>query len=129
MLLYVPPTSALTENEVRADLMKAYEAVEKAESAGGDVHNLVLILNDATRRIPGASEAQLIDIKALVDLVLIEAPRIEIQGAEKITNQLYIVVVVMMIITAMTLVLWRSMSHWFWTAWLRMHRGWRVEKT
>jgi len=123
-----PKCNALTEDGVNNDLAKAYEAVALAESAGGDVHNLITTLNEAARMIPGASQTQLENAKSLIDSVQTHAPQVQTQGAQRITNRLIFTGASITVIAFLAAILWIRGSKWFWEAWLRVHRGWRIER-
>jgi hypothetical protein len=119
---------ALTEDEVRDDLSKGYEAVARAEGAGGDVSELVLMLDKAARIIPGASEAQLSEARDLIARVESQAPLVEAQGGERLTSRLYVTVFALIVIALLGVITWVRGSRWILDVWLRAHRGWRVER-
>jgi hypothetical protein len=129
VLSRIHPIAALTEEDVRAELATAYEAVARAEAAGGFVAGMVSQLDDVARKLPGASPDSLVVYKSMVDAVLSEAPGVEAQGRQRITNRFIVVGVALAIIVALGVTVWTCGSLWFWEAWLRSHDGWRVERT
>jgi hypothetical protein len=128
VLSSVPSVAALTEDDVRAELATAYEAVARAEAAGGYVAGMASQLDDVARKLPGASPDSLAMYKSMVDSVLAEASSSEVQGSQRITNRLIVVGVVLVVIAALGVAVWTRGSKWFWGAWLRSHGGWRIER-
>lgn len=120
---------ALTEEGIRGDLAEAYEAVYRAEAAGGDIHELIPKLDEAARLIQGASPASMEQAKTLIDQVKTQVPQIQTQGEQTRTNRLYLTAAALIIIGSLIIIIWRRGSHWFFNSWLKTHKGWVVEKT
>jgi len=129
VLSSIHPVAALTEDDVRAELATAYEAIAKAEAAGGSVAGLATQLDNVARKLPGAPPDLLVTDKSILDAVLAEASSAEAQGKQRTTNRLIVVGAALAVIAALGVVVWMSGSKWFWGAWLRAHNGWRVERT
>ncbi|MGD0803105.1 MAG: hypothetical protein ABSA11_03430 [Candidatus Bathyarchaeia archaeon] len=118
----------MTESDVRTELATAYEAVAKAEVAGGNVTALVSQLDDIARKLPGASPDSLATYKSTLDDVLAKAPVAETQGSLRITSRLIVVAGVLIVIAALGVAVYTRGSRWFWGLWLRTHSGWRVAR-
>lgn len=71
VLLSVPSARALTEDDVRADLARAYESVARAEAAGGRVSGIVSQLDDVARKL---SDATLISLEVYKTMIESRAP-------------------------------------------------------
>jgi hypothetical protein len=128
VLLSVPSAGALTEDDVRDDLARAYESVVRAEAAGGYVAGMVSQLDDVARKLPDATPASLEAYNTMIDAVMVEAASAEVAGRQSGTIRLYEVVTVVMIIVVLGVLFWSRGSRWFWGAWLQAHRGWKVER-
>jgi hypothetical protein len=124
----VPLVAALTEADVRVEIGTAYEAVARAEAAGGYVTGLVSRLDYVASKLPGASPDSLVMYKSIVDDVLTEASSAETQGSQRTTNRLIVVGIVLVVIAVLGVAVWTRGSRWFWGAWLRAHSGWRIER-
>jgi hypothetical protein len=118
----------LTEEDVRGDLVKAYDAVSRAEVAGADVHVLILMLDEAARMIPGASGSVLEQADQIISSVQTQAPVAQIQGEQRLTNRFIFVALALIILSVLAVAVWFKGSGWFWGLWLKSHSGWRVEK-
>jgi hypothetical protein len=129
VLLSVPSVTALTEDEVRAELMRAYESVATAEEAGGYVIDMVSLLDEIARNLPNAAPDQLENYKTIINFILVKAAATEVSGRQSNINELYEIALVVLIIAVLGLLTWSKGSSWFWATWLRAHHGWRIERT
>jgi hypothetical protein len=129
VLLSAPSVTALTEDEIRAELMRAYESVATAEEAGGYVIDMVSLLDEIARNLPNAAPDQLENYKTIINFILVKAAATEVSGRQSNINELYEIALVVLIVAVLGLLIWSKGSSWFWATWLRAHHGWRIERT
>lgn len=128
VLISVPSVSALTEDEVRTDLMRAYEAVVRAEAAGGHVTDMVSQLNDIALKLPNATPGSLESYRTMIAVIIVKASSSEASGRANSINQLYEVTIIVLAIVVLSLLILAKGSHMFWAVWARAHRGWKIER-
>ncbi len=119
------PARAVTVDQARSDLASAYVAVESAEAAGGNVTALVWRLNIAAALI---DTGKVDEASQIIGEVMASAPQVQMVGAERITNRYIVTGVALVLLVAAGVLVWLRGSRWYWGAWLRAHRGWRIEK-
>ncbi len=126
--LVVPSAGAVTVDEARADLARAYVAVSSAEAAGGDVTVLTLRLNEAASLIDAGGSQKLDDAVRIINEVSAAAPLAQSAGAERITNRYIVTGLALVVLAVAGVAVWFRGSRWYWAGWLRAKRGWRVER-
>jgi len=126
--LMVPAVNAVTVDEAHSRLAQAYEAVAAAEAAGGNVTVLAWRLNEAASLIDAGGDVKLDDAVVIIDEVMATAPSVQAAGEERITTRYIVTGVVLVLLGAAGVLVWFRGSRWYWSAWLRARRGWRVER-
>jgi len=126
--LMVPAVNAVTVDEAHSRLAQAYEAVAAAEAAGGNVTVLAWRLNEAASLIDAGGDVKLDDAVVIIDEVMATAPSVQAAGEERITTRYIVTGVVLVLLAAAGVLVWFRGSRWYWSAWLRARRGWRVER-
>jgi len=124
----VPAVNAVTVDEAHSRLAQAYEAVAAAEAAGGNVTVLAWRLNEAASLIDAGGDVKLDDAVVIIDEVMATAPSVQAAGEERITTRYIVTGVVLVLLGAAGVLVWFRGSRWYWSAWLRARRGWRVER-
>ncbi len=124
----VPTASAVSVDDARSRLARAYEAVAAAEAAGGNVTVLAWRLNEAASLIDAGGDAKLEDAGRIIDEVLAAAPSVQAAGEERIMTRYIVTGIALVILAAAGVLVWFRGSRWYWGAWLRVKHGWRVER-
>jgi hypothetical protein len=122
------PVGAVTVDDARLRLSEAYVAVEAAEAAGGNVTVLAWRLNEAASLIDAGGDAGLVDAIRIIGEVEAAAPMVEAAGVERITGRYIVTGVALVVLAAAAVAVWFRGSRWYWGLWLRVKRGWRVER-
>jgi hypothetical protein len=128
LVLSAPVVNAVSVDDARSGLADAFAALSKAESAGGDVRELVLKLNSAATLIDKSGEANLGAADQIIRNVADQASGVEVAGAQRILYRYIAVSVSLVVLAAAGLLVWFRGSRLFWITWIRVKRGWRVER-
>ena len=128
LALSVMPVGAITRDEARAELAKAFVGVQRAERAYGYVAGLVEKLNTATRLLDVGGDDNVAQAAALISNVLALTPSVESLGNQAELTRLVLTGVSLVILGAAALLVWRYGSRVYWGLWLRVRGGWRVER-
>jgi hypothetical protein len=78
--------------------------------------------------IDAGGEMKLGDAMVIIDEVITTAPSVQTAGEERITNRYIVTGVVLVVLAVAGVLVWFRGSRWYWSAWLRARRGWRVER-
>ena len=127
-LLAVPHASAITQDDLRAELSDAFVAVSRAEGAGGDVSGLAERLGAAAALIDSGKPADLSQAESLIGEVARDAPLVESAGVQRINTRYIVTGASLVILGGAGVLVWFRGSDWFWRLWLRGKAGWRVER-
>jgi len=128
LVIVVPSVGAVTVEEARTNLARAYVVVSGAEAAGGNVTALAWRLNEAAALINAGGGDNLAKADGVINEVLAAAPQVQSAGAERITNRYIATGVVLVVLVVVGVAVWLRGSRWYWGAWVRAKRGWRVER-
>ena len=126
--LSFPMVCAVSVEDARSNLADAFIALSKAESAGGDVRDEMRILNTAATLIDEGGAVNLAAADQIIKGVSGQTSMIEVAGAQRITNRYIAVGVSLVVLAGAAIIVWFWGSRIFWVAWLRVKRGWRVER-
>lgn len=128
LVLSAPVVNAVSVDDARSGLADAFAALSKAEGAGGDVRELMLKLNSAAALIDKGGEANLGAADQIIRNVAGQASGVEVAGAQRILYRYIAVSVSLVVLAAAGLLVWFRGSRLFWVTWIRVKRGWRVER-
>jgi hypothetical protein len=128
LALSVSQVGAVSVDDARSRLADAYAALSRAESAGGNVDDLVLMLNSAAGLIDRGRDADLVVAESIIGEVAGLASGVGAAGAQRIQTRYIVTGVVLVVLAAAGVLVWFRGSRWFWLGWLRARRGWRVER-
>lgn len=115
----------VADEEVRINLVEAYEAVAEAEEAGGEVSGLLERLNDALGLM---EQGRFGEADIIVAEVLSRAPLVESTGAQGERYRLAVGVGTAVALVSLAAVSWLFGSRFIWRVWLRSRRGWVVRR-
>lgn len=115
--------TSLLNSEVESKIIKAYLAVRRAESVGGDVSEMVGLLNKA---IGCAFKGEVDDAESLLNLVLSLEPRVSEAGVEAGRSRLYTTIVGLTLASMVCIGLYFYFRRNLWLLWAKAYRGWRV---
>ena len=128
LAVLVAPVGAVTQDEARADLARAFVGVQRAERAYGNVGRLVGELNTAAHLLDVGGDDNVAKASALISDVLASTPSVESSGSQAQTTRLAIRGVLLGILGVAALLVWFYGSRVYWGLWLRARGGWRVER-
>jgi hypothetical protein len=114
------------EKELREKLLDAFDAVSRAESAGGDVSGLVEELREALELLGTGDEKDLEMAEKVLERVLAQAPAATELGAASLRMEYVWVGVVLGLVAVSAVGVWRLGPRIVWSLWLRSKRNWRV---
>jgi len=114
------------ETDGRSDLLVVFEAVEIAEKQGGEVSELVDELNLIIRLVEAGDSVGLSEVESRIVEVLSQAPIVGDMGARRVQFMRVKVGVLLGLLLASAVLVWRFGPRVFWSAWIRSKRGWRV---
>jgi hypothetical protein len=126
--LSFPMICAVSVEDSRSSLAGAFKALSRAESAGGDVRDEIRILNNAATLIDKGGAANLAAADQMIEGVVGQASTIEVAGSQRITNRYIVVGITLVVLVGAAVTVWFWGSRIFWVAWLRVKKGWRVER-
>ena len=123
------PVGAVTRDEARADLARAFVGVQRAERSFGYVTGLVDKLNTAARLLDTGGDDNVAQASALISDVLVLTPSVESSGSQAQTMRLAIRGVLLAVLLAAAVLVWFYGSRVYWGLWLRARGKWRVERS
>ena len=126
--LSFPMICAVSVEDARSNLAEAFKALSSAESAGGDIRDEMRILNNAATLIDKGGAANLAAADQMIEGVVGQASTIEVAGSQRITNRYIVVGVTLIVLAGAAVIVWFWGSRIFWVGWLRVKKGWRVER-
>jgi uncharacterized membrane protein len=124
-LLQVSPpqqTEALSP-EFESRLVEAYLAVRRAENAGGDISEMINLLNSA---IEYASSGNLSEAESLLSRVFTFEPDVTETGIQAGRIRLYVTAGGLAVAFSICIGLYLYLKSSVWLIWAKAHRGWRV---
>jgi hypothetical protein len=132
------PAVAQSSGSVHAQIGQAFVAVHAAQSDGGNVTSLVSTLNQAinlTERAdklnstnPQGAASLYTQAYSLASSVLQAAPAVATQGRATVSTSTIEFYGETVLLGAFALAAYFFTPRIFWRIWLRIHKGWRVEK-
>jgi len=124
----VPGAKATNIADLRSKSIDAYRAIEKAESAGGNVTKLSTMLDKAVKLVESGGDANLTEASTILDSVIQGSQVAQIEGSTRITNRYIYTAITVVTLGIVAVLVWVYGSKIFWGAWLRSKGEWRVEK-
>jgi len=119
------------EEKVRLELAEAFVAVAEAERLGGDVSELVDELNQALILLEKGEmrndEVRLSEALSKVKDVIARAPVVGQGGLAAMQARTVQSWLVVSVVVALGVIVWRYESRIFWRLWVRSKRGWKVK--
>ena len=126
--LSTPTVSAVSTSELGRSLYDAFQAVSRAENAGGDVSELVKILAQAVRLMEVGGENNLVIAQDYIASVRSVAGVIENRGITSVRINLITNVTVTLLLGLLMVFVWLFGSDIFWSYWIKMKKGWIVKE-
>ena len=126
--LSAPAVSAVSTSELGRSLYDAFQAVSRAENAGGDVSELVKILAQAVRLMEVGGENNLVIAQDYIASVRSVAGVIENRGLTSVRINLITNVTVTLLLALLMVFVWLFGSDVFWSYWIKMKKGWIVKE-
>jgi len=117
------PSRALLSRRMENRLVEGYMAVRRAEMAGGNVSEMVGLLNEALRLAQGGDEAS---AESLIGQVLAMEPEVSRRGSEASRIRLYTDVGAVSAVLAVGVGGFIYFRHRVWIYWARLRRDWRI---
>jgi hypothetical protein len=124
----VVPVGAVTRDEARAELARAFVDVRYAESSFAYVGDLVDKLNTAAHLLDVGGDDNVAQASALISAVLASTPSRISAGSQYETTRLAIRGVLLAILIVSALLVYFYGSRLYWGLWLRSRGKWRVER-
>lgn len=121
------PVYAKSNDELRLELGAAFTKVAEAELAGGDVSDLVQVLNLAASLIDKGDDASLKSAEDMIQYVSVFALEKKEEGVQATNYQHIVLGATLGALVASAAIIWFYGSRVFWALWIRTKRGWRVE--
>jgi hypothetical protein len=121
------PVYAKSNDELRLELGAAFTKVAEAESAGGDVSDLVQVLNLAASLIDKGDDASLKSAEDMIQYVSVFALEKKEEGVQATNYQHIVLGATLGALVASAAIIWFYGSRVFWALWFRTKRNWRVE--
>ena len=109
--------------DTEARIAEAYLAIRRAENAGGDVSEMIGLLNAA---LEYAYDSDLSRMDSLLDRVFALEPEVTRAGVEASGFRFYASVGALAVFSSIFLALYLYLRSNIWLLWARMHREWRV---
>ena len=114
------------EQELRADFLEAFQAVEDAELRGGDISSLVVELNEILELIEIGGEAGLLEAASRFEAVKDDAIALGMVGEEGAQAQLIESALILLAASVLSLLVWRFAPSLIWRLWLRSKGEWKA---
>lgn len=114
---------AVMSPEVEAKLVSAIFAVRRAEDSGGNVTEMVRLINDAIKYAESGNEAEALHLLTNVLSMETEVAR---AGLEARRNQLYLTIGSLSSISALGVGLFLYLRRKVWIFWARLYKSWKV---
>jgi hypothetical protein len=128
LAVLVVPVGAVTQDEARTDLARAFVGVHRAERSFAYVGDLVDKLNTAAHLLDAGGDNNVAQASVLISDVLASTPSRESVGSQTQTMRLAIRGVLLAVLAVSALLVWFYGSRVYYGLWLRMRGGWRVER-
>ena len=128
LTVLVVPVSAVTQDETKADLARAFVGVQRAESSFAYVGDLVDKLNTAARLLDAGGDDNVAQASVLISDVLASTSSRESAGSQAQTMRLAIMGVLLAVLAVSAMLIWFYGSRVYYGLWLRTRGGWRVER-
>jgi uncharacterized membrane protein len=109
--------------DAESRIAEAYLAIRRAEDAGGDVSEMIDLLNAA---LEYAYNGDLSGMDSLLDRVSALEPEVTRAGVEASRFRLYTTIVALAVFSSISLALYLYLRSNIWLLWARRHREWRV---
>ena len=114
------------EQELRADFLEAFQAVEDAELRGGDISSLVVELNEILELVEIGGEAGLLEAALRIEAVKDDAIALGMVGEEGAQAQLIESALILLAASVLSLLVWRFAPRLIWRFWLRSRGEWKT---
>ena len=119
---------------IRQGILEAFASIQKVEEDGGNVSQLVILLNRAIRleregeltADPVKADQLYDEAQGIVDEVMAMAPRVREEGITARSNRTIWTAVDLISLVLISLFVYILGPRIFWVLWLRTHRSWRV---
>jgi hypothetical protein len=125
MLLFVGGSTVWGQGEVEPLVEEAFRAVARAEAAGGDVGLLVDAVNAALGYLEAGDVA---GAELLLRRVIVDAGEVEAAGVRQGNVDAAVAGVKAVFLLGLAGGVWVYGERVFWGLWLRLKRGWVVER-
>ena len=122
------PVGAITQDEAKADLARAFVGVQRAERSFAYVGDLVDKLNTAAHLLDAGGDDNVAQASVLISDVLTSTPSRESTGSQAQIMRLAIRGVLLAVLAVSALLVWFYGSKVYYGLWLRTRGGWRVEQ-
>ncbi|MEM1674097.1 MAG: DUF1616 domain-containing protein [Candidatus Bathyarchaeia archaeon] len=109
--------------DIESKITEAYAAVRRAEGAGGDITEMITLLNSA---IESASRGDLEDAEKLLETVLLLEPKVTEAGVELSRLKFYTSIIGLAIASSVCVGLYLYLRSNLWLLWAKAHKEWRV---
>jgi len=136
-IFLTPAYAEATNDQVMADLFHAFNLVQEAEKAGGQIDGLIADLNHALSLIADAASTTdpekatlLLDqAEMLTKGVADEAPKVLQQGLEAKRQANIQLVIELSTLCILAIVIYLYSPRIFWTLWMKAYGAWKVKRT
>jgi len=118
-----PTSREAVSPEMESKLVEGYLSIRKAEQAGGDVSEMVGMLNQALWLAQGGDEA---GAESLISHVVAMEPEVSRLGAEASSTRLYTGIGALAAASIAGAGCFMFLKRKVWVYWARLHRGWRI---
>ncbi|MEM2168491.1 MAG: DUF1616 domain-containing protein [Candidatus Bathyarchaeia archaeon] len=108
---------------IESKVAEAYVAVRRAERAGGDVTEMITLLNSA---IESASRGDLDSAENLLEKVLSLEPKVTEAGVELNRLKFYTTIIGLAAVSSVCIGLYLHLRSNIWLLWAKAHKKWRV---
>jgi len=123
LALESPPPKSVVTRRMEDRLVEGYMSVRRAEEAGGNVSEMVDLLNQALRLAQSGDED---GTEKIVGQVIAMEEVVRREGVEASRAQVYVAAGALATASTTGVGGFMFLRHRVWTRWARLHRGWRV---
>jgi uncharacterized membrane protein len=123
LLVPSPASREALSPELESRLVEGYLSIRRAERAGGNVSEMVAMLNQALRLARGGDEN---GAEALINQVVAMEPEVSRLGVEASRMRLYTGMGALASATVAGVGSFAFFKRKVWVYWARLHRGWRM---
>lgn|GEM_PF-381428 len=117
-------TGTIDDLEIESKLIEAFQAVRKAEDSGGDVSEMVRLLNEAMKLY---ANGKVKDAENLLSLVLLLQAEVVEAGIEASRMRLYVITGALTVTSLACVSLYLYLRHNLWLLWARFHKECTVQ--